>query len=247
MSDIFLLSELNLFNQELQIISNQKLLISTINAYSYNLAQKDIEFAESLYKSDILLPDGISIVYSKYFLTGKKINKIAGADLFHFELNRLNKIGGKCFFLGSTDGTLCSIVKNLTNDFPAVIVQTYSPPFKKEFSIDDNKSMIRAINTFDPDVLFIGMTAPKQEKWAYSQFNELSARHICCIGAVFDFYAGTVKRAPLWMIRLGFEWLYRLLKEPKRMWKRYLIGNVIFVFFILKEKFKISKWQSFNP
>lgn len=240
MADILLLSKLNLFNQELQFIPNQKLLITTINAYSYNLAQEDEEFAEALLKSDILLPDGISIVYAKYFLDGKKIKKIAGADLFHFELNRLNKIGGKCFFLGSTDDTLSSIVKKMTNDFPGVIVQTFSPPFKKEFSYDDNETMIRAINAFNPDVLFIGMTAPKQEKWAYRHFDELSARHICCIGAVFDFYAGTVKRAPLWMIRLGLEWLYRLLKEPKRMWRRYLIGNARFIWLILKEKFNSS-------
>ena len=103
MADILLLSKLNLFNQELLFIPNQKFLITTINAYSYNLAQEDGEFAEALYKSDILLPDGISIVFAQYFLTGKTINKIAGADLFHFELNRLNKNGGKCFFLGSTE------------------------------------------------------------------------------------------------------------------------------------------------
>ena len=234
-------SPITLFNNNLYDIPIQKLLITTINAYSYNLAQKDIEFAEALYKSDILLPDGISIVFAQYFLTGKKINKIAGADLFHFELNRLNKYGGKCFFLGSTENTLNSIVKHLAIDFPKLRVQFYSPPFKDEFSIEDNRFMIRAINTFNPDVLFIGMTAPKQEKWAYNHFSELTVGHICCIGAVFDFYAGTVKRAPSWMIKFGLEWFYRLCKEPKRMWRRYLIGNARFIWLVLKEKFNISR------
>ena len=80
------------------------------------------------------------------------------------------------------------------------------------------------------------MTAPKQEKWAYRFCDDLKVSHIVCIGAVFDFYANTVKRAPRWVIKLGFEWLYRLLKEPKRMWRRYLIGNLKFIIKILKER-----------
>ena len=234
-------SPIKLFTNNLYDLPIQKMLITTINAHSYNIAQKDREFAEALYKSDILLPDGISIVFAQYFLTGKKISKVAGADLFFYELNRLNIKGGKCFFLGSTEDTLSLILKHLAIDFPELRVQTYSPPFKDEFSIEDNRSMIRAINTFNPDVLFIGMTAPKQEKWAYNHFSELAACHVCCIGAVFDFYAGTVKRAPSWMIKFGLEWFYRLCKEPKRMWRRYLIGNARFIWMVLKEKFHISR------
>jgi N-acetylglucosaminyldiphosphoundecaprenol N-acetyl-beta-D-mannosaminyltransferase len=232
-------SSIKLFSDTLYGVPVRKMLITTINAHSYNIAQKDSEFAEALYKSDILLPDGISIVFAHYFLTGKKINKVAGADLFFYELNRLKSTGGKCFFLGSTEDTLSLIVKHLAIDFPEVRVQSYSPPFKAEFGIEDNRSMIEAINAFNPDVLFIGMTAPKQEKWAYNHFSEFKACHVCCIGAVFDFYAGTVKRAPSWMIKIGLEWFYRLCKEPKRMWRRYLIGNARFIRLVLIEKFHI--------
>jgi len=97
--------------------------------------------------------------------------------------------------------------------------------------------MIKAVNDFKPDVLFVGMTAPKQEKWAYAHFDELAVGHVCCIGAVFDFYAGTVNRAPKWMISIGMEWLYRLISEPGRMWKRYLIGNTKFIWAVFREKF----------
>ena len=97
--------------------------------------------------------------------------------------------------------------------------------------------MIQAVNEIEPDVLFIGMTAPKQEKWAYHHFKALNTGHVCCIWAVFDFYAGTVNRAPQWMIKLGLEWFYRLVREPKRMWRRYLIGNVKFILLVVKEKF----------
>ena len=97
--------------------------------------------------------------------------------------------------------------------------------------------MLEKINAFEPDALFVGMTAPKQEKWAYEHFTHLQAGHICCIGAVFDFYAGTISRAPQWMIQMGLEWLYRLIKEPRRMWRRYLIGNSKFIWAVVKEKY----------
>jgi len=117
-------------------------------------------------------------------------------------------------------------------------VHSYSPPFKPVFTEEDNQLMIDAVNEVEPDVLFIGMTAPKQEKWSFEHFDRLRTSHLCCIGAVFDFYAGTVKRAPDWMITAGMEWFYRLVREPRRMWRRYLIGNTLFILVILKEKFQ---------
>ena len=103
---------------------------------------------------------------------------------------------------------------------------TYSPLYKPEFSDEDNKAIIDAINAANLDLLWIGMTAPKQEKWRYSHWNELNIHcHVGTIGAVFDFFAGTVERAPIWWQEHGLEWLYRLIKELKRMWRRYIIGN----------------------
>jgi N-acetylglucosaminyldiphosphoundecaprenol N-acetyl-beta-D-mannosaminyltransferase len=230
------ITDIDIYNGQIQDLPVNKLLISTINAYSYLVAQKDKEFADALIHSDILLPDGVSMVFASWFLRGLKIKKIAGADLFLYEMDRLNKTEGKCFFLGSKEDTLRLIVNRLNREFPQVRVQTYSPPFKSMFSPEENRFMIDAVNSFMPDVLMIGMTAPKQEKWAYKHSEELQVGHICSIGAVFDFYAGTVKRAPEWMIMLGLEWLYRLIVEPRRMWRRYLIGNPKFMWVILMEK-----------
>ena len=115
-------------------------------------------------------------------------------------------------------------------DYPYLKVVTCSPPYKPEFSDEDNKAIIDAINAANPDLLWIGMTAPKQEKWTYSHWNELNIHcHVGTIGAVFDFFAGTVERAPIWGQEHGLEWLYRLIKEPKRMWRRYIIGNTLFL------------------
>lgn len=137
-------------------------------------------------------------------------------------------------FMGSSEKVLDLIVKRAAKVYPHLKVVTYSPPYKPEFSKEDNKAIIDAINAADPDLLWIGMTAPKQEKWTFSHWEELNIHcHVGTIGAVFDFFAGTVERAPVWWQRHGLEWLYRLLKEPKRMWRRYIIGNALFLFNIV--------------
>ena len=236
-----MLQNYTIFNKSLDAIKQPKALISTINAHSYNTVNEDIDFQRALRSSDVLLPDGVSVVWAMRLLTGHKIKKIAGADLFQYEMERINKIGGKCFFLGSSEDTLNMISKKAEVDYPNLQVYSYSPPYKKEFSAEDNKAMIDAVNEVQPDVLFIGMTAPKQEKWAFRYYDELNVGHVCCIGAVFDFYAGKVSRAPHWMIEFGFEWLYRLVKEPRRLWRRYLVGNAKFIFSILTEKMQIPE------
>jgi N-acetylglucosaminyldiphosphoundecaprenol N-acetyl-beta-D-mannosaminyltransferase len=134
---------------------------------------------------------------------------------------------------------LAKIKEKAAVDYPNLELHTYSPPYKPEFTTEDNRAMIEAVNAVVPDLLWIGMTAPKQEKWAYKHYEQLNVRgHIGTIGAVFDFYAGTVERAPLWWQDHSLEWLYRLISEPKRMWRRYLVGNVKFVWAIVGEKIR---------
>jgi bacterial polymer biosynthesis proteins, WecB/TagA/CpsF family len=235
-----MLKSYTLFNLPLQAINQPKVLINTLNAFSFNTFLEDEDFHKALLYSDVLLPDGISVVWATRILTGMKIQKIAGADLFDYEMERINATGGKCFFLGSSEETLQKIRKRAAKEYPNIEVYSYSPPYKAEFSETENDSMIAAINAVEPDVLFVGMTAPKQEKWAYQHFDHLLVGHVCCIGAVFDFYAGTVKRAPGWMIDIGMEWFYRLIKEPRRMWRRYLIGNVKFIRYVMMEKIRLD-------
>ena len=222
---------------ELDALPKGKLLINTINAHSYNTAQKDTAFAEALLKGDALIPDGASIVLAFKFLRHKKIERIAGWDLFLHEMNKLNRKGGTCFFLGSNDDTLRKIKVKAVRLYPNIQVETYSPPYKAEFSEKDNQQMIEAVNRVNPDLLWVGMTAPKQEKWAYTHLKELNVNGtIGTIGAVFDFFAENIQRAPLWWQEHSLEWLYRLMQDPKRMWKRYIIGNTLFLGYLLKEK-----------
>jgi len=243
--------------EQLARIPDGKVLINTINAHSYNTAQKDDAFAIALRDGDYLIPDGASIIKACQWLKAKSQPKerIAGWDLFLFEMRRMNEsvnhnlddgLDGltinanekrRVMFLGSSEKVLELIRRQAAIDYPNLEVVTYSPPYKPEFSNEDNRAMIKAINDANPDLLWIGMTAPKQEKWAYQHWNELNIHcHCGTIGAVFDFYAGTAKRAPLWWQEHSLEWLYRLLKEPKRMWRRYVIGNPLFLWNVMKEK-----------
>ena len=282
---MFRLKNLNILGSkaELAALPDGKLLINTINAHSYNTARKDELFAEALTNGDVLIPDGVSIVKACRWIKAKSLPKerIAGWDLFEFEMNKLEECGMKnvecgvngeecgmnnssldnsqsasadhsklkiqnskfrerpltVMFMGSSQRVLDLIVKRAAEVYPHLKVVTYSPPYKPEFSDEDNKAIIDAINAANPDLLWIGMTAPKQEKWTYSHWEELDIHcHVGTIGAVFDFFAGTVERAPMWWQRHGLEWLYRLLKEPKRMWRRYIIGNALFLWNMLKEK-----------
>ena len=279
---MFRLKNLNILGStaELAALPEGKLLINTINAHSYNTARKDELFAEALTNGDVLIPDGVSIVKACRWIKAKSLPKerIAGWDLFEFEMNKLEecgmnnssldnsqsasadhsklKIQNSCsgkrlyepsakfrerpltvMFMGSSQKVLDLIVKRAAEVYPHLKIVTYSPPYKPELSEEDNKAIVEAINAADPDLLWIGMTAPKQEKWTYSHWNELNIHcHVGTIGAVFDFFAGTVERAPMWWQRHGLEWLYRLLKEPKRMWRRYIIGNTLFLWNMLKEK-----------
>ena len=293
---MFRLKDLNILGSkaELAALPEGKLLINTINAHSYNTARKDELFAEALTNGDVLIPDGVSIVKACRWIKAKSLPKerIAGWDLFEFEMNKLEECGMKnvecgvngeecgmnnssldnsssasadhscsgkrlyepsakfkiqnskfrerpltVMFMGSSQKVLDLIVKRAAEVYPHLKIVTYSPPYKPEFSEEDNKAIIDAINAVNPDLLWIGMTAPKQEKWTYSHWEELDIHcHVGTIGAVFDFFAGTVERAPMWWQRHGLEWLYRLLKEPKRMWRRYIIGNTLFLWNMVKEK-----------
>ena len=278
--------------EELAAIPNGKVLINTINAHSYNTAQKDELFAEALKNGDALIPDGASVVKACRWLKAKYQPKerIAGWDLFEYEMGKQEERGKrkeegehqtpksqkskdiltedgrnsaaprdsldksdspldlhesswepihkpKVMFMGSSEKVLSMIREKAKVVYPHVEVVTYSPPYKPEFTEEDNAAIIKAINDANPDLLWIGMTAPKQEKWAYSHWNELDIHcHCGTIGAVFDFFAGTAKRAPKWWQEHSLEWLYRLIIEPKRMWRRYIIGNALFLWNVWKER-----------
>jgi len=219
-----------------QIDLEKNKIINTINPHSYCVSKQDKAFKMALKASDILLPDGVGIVWAEKFLNQNVIQKIAGYDLFLFLMQQLEKDKGTAFFLGASNDTLNKIEANCKSDFPNVTFEGYSPPYKAEFTTQDSKAMCDAVNSTKSDILFVGITAPKQEKWINQYKNHLKVKNICCIGAVFDFYAGNINRSSPFWIKLGLEWLPRFLKQPKRLFKRNFVSTPKFVLEVLSFK-----------
>lgn len=235
-----MLLEYKVFKSSLDNIDlNRNKIINTINPHSYCVSKQDKAFDKALKTSDILLPDGVGIVWAEKFLNGNSIERIAGYDLFLFLMQKLEINKGNVFFLGASNDTLNKIEAKCKIEFPNVTFWGYSPPYKNVFTKEDSKAMCDAVNTVKPDVLFVGMTAPKQEKWVYQFKEKLQARNICAIGAVFDFYAGNIERSSDFWINHGLEWLPRLIKEPKRLFYRNFVSTPKFIFEVLS--FKLLK------
>lgn len=216
-------------------------VLNTINPHSYIESKKDKAFYSSLQNSDGLIPDGIGIVLAIKIIYKISVNKIAGADLFHEIMAQLNSSHGKAFFLGSSDNVLANLKSKSIIEFPNVDLQVLSPPYKKKFDEVDYTSFLTAVNDFSPDVLFVGLTAPKQEKLIQELKTNINAKLVTGIGAVFDFYAGTVKRPSDFWIKLHLEWFIRLIGEPKRLWRRTFFSTPLFIFEIILAKLKIKK------
>jgi N-acetylglucosaminyldiphosphoundecaprenol N-acetyl-beta-D-mannosaminyltransferase len=215
------------------------------NPHSLVTASSDPLFKKALTSADILLPDGTGIILAAKLLNLPLTEKVAGSDFFR-ECNKMAQIRGniRYFFLGSSKKILDLIADRLKREYPGIIVcGTYSPPFKDEFSPEDNDEMVRVVNDAKPDILWVGMTAPKQEKWIFQNKDRLKVPFIGAIGAVFDFFAGTKKRSSGFWIRIGLEWLPRFLREPKRLWERNLKSSPIFIMWIIREKLRKSIQQ----
>lgn len=150
-------------------------------------------------------------------------------------MDEVFKLGYKHFFYGSTDATLDKMKENLLKKYPNIeIVGMFSPPFRKLTEVED-EDIINKINKTNPDFVWVGLGAPKQENWMYEHKHKVKGLMVG-VGAAFDYFAGNIKRAPMWMQNNNLEWLYRLLQDPKRLFKRYFVTNTKYIYYILKER-----------
>ncbi len=213
--------------------------LACINPHSYAIALQDSLFSDALSSADWLIPDGIGIVIASRINGGNINERVTGSDVFLAVMRHLDKIGGSVFFLGSSNEILEILSARIRNNFPAVrIAGMLSPPFKSIFSDSEVDKMVSEINAVEPDVLWVGMTSPKQDIFIYSNLNRLRVRFAAGVGAVFDFYTGRVKRSQPIFQNLGLEWLPRLLQQPRRLWRRMFISAPIFVWHLFKERWK---------
>ncbi len=208
------------------------------NAYDVITNSKDDKIKEAANNSSLTIPDGISLILLAR-LHGYPLKKRAyGPDLMLDFLKLAEVKGYSNFFYGSTQETLNLLVNNLKRRFPHLnIVGNYSPPFR-DLTDKEKEKIVGIINNASPDVLWVGLGTPKQQLWMYEHKDKLKVQAMAGVGAAFDFLAGTKYQAPRWIRDNGFEWLFRLVTEPKRLWRRYLIGNSRFAWLFFKELLK---------
>ena len=160
--------------------------------------------------------------------------KCSGPDMMAKVLEMGVPLGYTHYFYGSKPETLACLKTQLEANYPGIrIVGMHSPPYRDLTEAEDQE-IIQEINTLAPDFIWVGLGAPKQEIWMYNHRNAFNKGLMMGVGAAFDFHAGTLKRAPLWMQRSGLEWFYRLVKEPRRLWKRYFVTNTLFLYYLLR-------------
>lgn len=219
-------------NEALNAIDQKRrpIVFACANSHSLAVAQKDQEFFNALSNADQVVADGVGVTVIARIARIDVGARIVGEAYFLSLMKAMEKRGsGRVYFFGSTDKVLKLISKRFHNDFPSLeLCGLYSPPFR-EWSENENQEMITKINLAKPDVLWIGMTAPKQEKWVHKNRHLLNTPVIGSIGAAFDFFAGTVPSPPNWVRSMGVETIYRLFMEPKRLWKRVFISDMKFL------------------
>jgi N-acetylglucosaminyldiphosphoundecaprenol N-acetyl-beta-D-mannosaminyltransferase len=210
-----------------------------INAGKVVSMMKDRELYESVTACDIINADGQSIVWAARILGDKLPGRVAGVDLMQ-ELVKLAAYRGyKCFFLGAREEIVKMVVDRYTAVYGPEIIAGYRNGY---FAETDEPAIARQISDSGAKLLFVAISSPKKENFLHRNQEALkSVNFTMGVGGTFDIIAGITKRAPGWVQNIGMEWFVRLLQEPRRMWKRYLVGNTMFIILVLKTKFKRNK------
>ncbi|RME58851.1 glycosyltransferase [Candidatus Parcubacteria bacterium] len=210
---------------------NASWVVICANPHSQVMASKDDAFMKAFLESDVVLPDGVGTVIAGRLLgTGVK-NRLTGPDFFSLLSQQLNTPENQCsyFFFGASQSTVEGIKKNMAIHYPHIpVAGALAPPFR-EFTDMENERMVAEINRSNPSVLWVGMTAPKQEKWIAINRHKLKVPLIAAIGAEFDYFAGSKTRPPEWVRKIGMQWLYRFLTEPLRTWRRHVVSMPVFM------------------
>jgi N-acetylglucosaminyldiphosphoundecaprenol N-acetyl-beta-D-mannosaminyltransferase len=236
------------FKEVVELIINHALFdkkpeyVVTPNAHHIVTLQDDFYFQEIYRNSFLSVSDGVPLLWAAKFLGTPLQGRVNGTDLFE----RLCAVGAekglKIFLLGGRPGAAEQAAQVLQHQHPNLKISgTYCPPYGFENDAREREHINNLVKTASPDILFVGLGAPKQEKWIYENYRQLAVPVSIGIGVSFELVSNMVTRAPVVMQRLGLEWLFRLLVEPRRLWKRYVLGNTIFVWLVIKQRLGILK------
>lgn len=217
------------------IRKNEKGYIVTPNVDHVVKLQKDDEFRKVYGSASLVLTDGMPIVWGAR-LAGKRIvERVSGSDLMPGVCKYAWENGKSIFILGAGPGVALKAAESLKKRYDGIKIDTYSPSYGFENNKEENEHILHMINEAKPDILFVGVGAPKQEKWLYNNLDKLEVKVGLGIGASIDFIAGNIRRAPKWMQKSGLEWFYRFVSEPGRLFRRYFIEDMAFIPMVMKE------------
>ena len=209
---------------------------TVVNAGKIVLMQDDKELEDSVVQADVINADGQAVVWAANLLGQKLPERVSGIDLMQELVKRSYARQYKCFFFGATQEVVLKLVDLYKRQFSEDIIAGYRNGY---FEQEDEEKIADEISNSGANILFVAITSPKKEIFLNKYKKKLkNVNFIMGVGGSFDVIAGKVKRAPLWMQNIGLEWFYRVLQEPKRMWKRYLIGNIKFIRLVIKEYFQ---------
>lgn len=198
------------------------------NVHSVVTASRNPAFLDVLENADMATPDGAPVAWAMRTQGAASQQRINGPDLMWHYCQRAEASGQPVYLYGNTDQTLSALNSRLKLSFPKLnIAGMYSPPFR-QLTAQESDEVVERINASGAGVVFVSLGCPKQEIWMAAQRGRINAVMIG-VGAAFDYHAGTIRRAPKWMQGCGLEWLHRLVSEPRRLWRRYLVTNSIFI------------------
>lgn len=199
-------------------------------------SQRDPELRRIHNESGLTTPDGMPMVWAGRWAGARGMRRVYGPDLMLAVCERAAQLGWTSYFYGGRDGVPERLAARLTDRFPGLrVVGCWSPPFGS-LSEEEDRRIVEAINDARPDIVWVGLSTPKQERWMARHVGRLEASVLIGIGAAFDIHAGTLAQAPGWVREHGLEWLFRLWKEPRRLWRRYLSNNPRFVLGIIRRR-----------
>ena len=216
------------------IVQKEHAFVCVMGAHGVVESQHNAQVLRSHKEAGLIVPDGMSLVWIGRLLGAGKTERIYGPDVFLALCEKAEKEKWNIFLFGTTPETLAKLARQLTGRYPSLhIVGCLAPPFRPVHPNEDTK-YIEVINRSKAHIVFVGLSTPKQEIWMRDHHSALRANVLLGVGAAFDFISGTKKQAPIWMRMAGLEWFYRLIQEPSRLWRRYIVGNIQFLYIVIR-------------
>lgn len=229
---------------ESTMVENRRAIVAHVNVNAMNLAWEQPGFRAFLNRSDIVFCDGFGVKWGARLLGQRVPERITYADWMWQLAEFAEPRGFTFFFLGARPGVAASAAGRLRERFPALqIVGVQHGYFDPTPGSSENESVVRAVNAVRPNILVLGFGMPRQERWLMENWSRIEANVALTGGAVFDYVSGETRRGPRWMTDHGLEWLARLLIEPRRLWKRYLVGNPLFLWRVIQQRMGLVRFQ----